>query len=627
MAEGSITLPTATGSVTGRRLLFPVMPAPGETLPGYLLRNVEPNFLSNIRPLLSVAGVDVALAGNCIDKLSRVAGRLYDSFGVPKDAWNELWGVERERGGRRRLGGVWLTPDQVESGRRRVPPSHVPGAPDKAIWMVRDLGFCPTSWEMLIDRCPRPTCNLLTWMSATALHVCGYCKTPVSAQKRRTVPKAFRPELSWLVGLFGDDAEQERSMKALPPLFGAETPTDAYELVLGIARPLRVARDPSILGRVNLDLLDIARACRYLLDHPRSHWDLHQQADDVVSAFRARLETQLRLSQRPVVRSDLVRVLQYGWPGKSKVDPVWEAEWVSVTEAAAILRLERRKVRSLIDAGFLHEDSKLGGQHRMHSSLRRVNVDRLRGELMAQMPLREFQSQTGLNRSAVDQLLGLGLLAETTSAAAKLVYQGLHIERESAEALLEGLAVAPEVDPCEGGVPIWEVMRGVGGRPKPWARLLRAALDGKLPGGLRGAPGSKITDRTLHPVTARHLVMGGIDAGHPFEFHAGDLGQWERPDMTTSEVEEFLNCTAQDVCWLRQRKYLQSLSAKGEVAQYDRHEVEALGRRMITTREIAARIGKPPAKLWPELQAFSVGGSLGQGFYERALIEPWMALA
>ena len=76
-------LPAATGSVTGRRLLFPVMPAPGETLPGYLLRNVEPNFLSSIRPLLSVAGVDVALAGNCIDKLSRVSWRLYDNFGVP----------------------------------------------------------------------------------------------------------------------------------------------------------------------------------------------------------------------------------------------------------------------------------------------------------------------------------------------------------------------------------------------------------------------------------------------------------------------------------------------------------------------------------------------------------------
>lgn len=150
----------------------------------------------------------------------------------------------------------------------------------------------------------------------------------------------------------------------------------------------------------------------------------------------------------------------------------------------------------------------------MHSSLQRVNVDRLRFELVAQMPLREFQSRTGLSRSAVEQLLALDLLAETTSAAAKLVYQGLHIERESAEALLDGLAVASEVEPGEGDVPIWEVMRGVGGRPKPWARLLLAALDGKLPGGLRGAPGSKVINLTLHPVAARHLVMGGVEAGH-----------------------------------------------------------------------------------------------------------------
>lgn len=627
MADGSIVLPMVTRSVTGKRLLFPVMPAPGETLPGYLLRNVEPNFLSSIRPLLDVAGVDLTLAGNCVDKLGAVADRLYDNFCVPADAWAGLWGVESKRGGRRRLGGVWLTPGQVESGRRRVPRSHVAGEPDKAIWMVRNLGFCPATWEILVDRCPRPACQPLTWLSATALHDCGHCRTAVSAAKRRIVPRAFRPALSWVVGLFGDDAEQERSMKALPPLFGAQAPTDAYELVLAIARAIRVVRDPTIHGRVNFELSDVARACRYLLDHPRSHWDLHQEGGDVVSAFRARLEIQLRGSRRPEVRSDLIRVLQYGWPGKGKIDPVWEADWLSVTEAAAMLRLERRKVRSLIDAGLLHEDSKLGGRHRIHSSLQKVRVDRLRSELTAQMPLKEFQSRTGLPRSAVEQFLGLGLLAETTSEAAKLVYRGLHIKRESAEALLNSLTAVMEAEPHDGCIPIREVMRGVGGRPKPWARLLLAALDRKLPGGLGGGPDSRFTDLTLHPVTARHLVMGGIEGGHPFAFQPGDLGEWERPEMASSEVEEFLNCTAEDVSWLRHRKYLEPLSANGEAARYAKGEVEALGRRMITTREIAARVGKPPAQLWPELQAFSAGGSLGQGFYDRGLIEPWMAEA
>lgn len=46
--------------------------------------------------------------------------------------------------------------------------------------------------------------------------------------------------------------------------------------------------------------------------------------------------------------------------------------------------------------------------------------------------------------------------------------------------------------------------------------------------------------------------------------------------------------------------------------------------QLITTRKIAARKGMKPIHVWPELQAFSKGGSLGQGFYERELIESWL---
>ncbi|MGH6979423.1 MAG: hypothetical protein ACRED4_09060, partial [Brevundimonas sp.] len=128
----------------------------------------------------------------------------------------------------------------------------------------------------------------------------------------------------------------------------------------------------------------------------------------------------------------------------------------------------------------------------------------------------------------------------------------------------------------------------------------------------------------VHAVTARHLLMGGTHDGQAFAFQAGDLGHCERSELAPSEVEEHLNCTAQDISWLRNRNYLASISADGDAARYCRLDVEALGRQLITTREIAARTGRPAPQLWPELQDFSAGGSLGQGFYDRGLIEAWI---
>ncbi|MFN6980321.1 MAG: hypothetical protein ACK4NU_00190 [Brevundimonas sp.] len=332
----------------------------------------------------------------------------------------------------------------------------------------------------------------------------------------------------------------------------------------------------------------------------------------------------MRYSHRPAVRSDLIRIMQYGRPERGKTDPVWDSEWLSTTEAAALMRVERSDVRLLIDEGLLPEDSALGGRHRLHSSLKRSHVERLRAELSAQMPLREFSSRTGLKRAEVEQLFGLDLLAESKSAASRLVNRGVHITRDSADGFVEQVTTRVVDESSEGDVALREVMRGVGGRAKPWARVLKAVLDGALPGGVRGDREGRITDLKVHHVTARHLLMGGPADGLPYAFQPGDLAGWDRLEITPSEVENHLNCTAQDVCWLVKRGLLEPVSSEDGPARYEKSQVEQLGRRLITTREVSARLGRKPTELWPELQSISLGGSLGQGFYERDVIEAWM---
>lgn len=627
MANDTIVLPEATRSVTGRSLLFPVTPAAGETLPGYLLRNVEPNCLPSIRPILSLADLDIELAGNCLGKLSQAAPRLAAAFPVPSTAWSAVWGVEPEQAGRRRLGGVWLKPELIESNVRRVPRGHRPGEPDQAIWMVRHLGFCDRTWEMLTDRCPPQGCGRsLTWYSARALHLCGHCGASVSLSRRQSVPAPWRPTLRWLLSLFDEDENRvARAMTLLPAVLNIESPTEAYELILAMARPLRAFANASLHGRVTPELGDLVRACRFILDFPRSHWDLAQHGPSGLTSFRSRMDVLVRQPHGPAVRNDLRMFQQYGRPVRSNVQPSGRiGEWLSTTQAAAHLNIQRRDVRRLVEAGLLLDLSHTDTPRRTHSSFRSRHVERLRDELRGQVSLRELSTRTGLRRIAVEQLLACGLLKVTTSSAAKLVFEGLHTTRESADALSELVyAKSSELSGSEY-VPLRCVMRGVGGRPKPWGRLIQAILNDDVPGGLAGSKDRPLVDLAVHPIVARELIMGGPGGGQLYAFQVGDLAGWEREEMCPREVEEHLNCTAQDVSWLKATKRLSSLCAEGSRTRYVRREVEALGFRLITTREIAARRGLKPAQVWPELQPFSEGGAFGQGFYDRTLVEGWL---
>lgn len=64
--------------------------------------------------------------------------------------------------------------------------------------------------------------------------------------------------------------------------------------------------------------------------------------------------------------------------------------------------------------------------------------------------------------------LACGLLRETTSAAAKLVFDGPHITRECGEQLIEMVLAKAAVTGAEDHIPLRGVMMGIGGRSKPW---------------------------------------------------------------------------------------------------------------------------------------------------------------
>ena len=622
MPDGGI-LPGAR-SMAGKSLLFPLSPEPGETLLGLLMRSAEHNYLPSPSPILNDLGVNLHLKGDCLGRLADNLPLLADVLGQPLADIHRVWGAEPLSGGRRRLGGVWLRPGMIFSSHRRLPRAFVPGSADQAFWMVRNLGFCPQSWELLVDRCPRPWCGRrLTWCSTGAMHLCGYCGAGVGEAKRRLVPVKDRPALTWLTGLFSEDeGTVERALKQLPPMFELETATEAFEFLHALANPMRALSSPE-KHESPISFGEIASACRFILDFPRSHWDLQQVDRAIWLYFRQRLERVAHWTTQAVVQREIHRLLQYGRSRARTTGCKPKIEgWYSVSTASIFLGVQRASVRALIDSGLLSATDGGGGAVRQHSAIRASDVLNLKLRILERMSWREFCSKSGLPQIALEQLLVCGLLRANYDKAVSELFGDRQLERDSVANL--DLRWDLLSDPEEfNWVPLSRVMQGVGGREKPWARVIQAGLSGALPGGFRANPTRRgLIHHMVHPITARRLIMGGPDAQTPFSFRDGDLGEHWRPDLSPGETELHLNCTAQDIMWLRSQKLVSPINAKGKPARYARSDIEMLGREFTTTREIAARLGIKPVDVWQSLTSLASGGAFGQGFFKRALVEP-----
>lgn len=625
MPDGGIA-PHGVRSMVGKSLLFPLSPEPGETLLGFLVRSAEHNYLPSPSPILSDLGVNLHLKGDCLGRLAEDVPLLAEVLGLSLADVHRLWGAEPLSGGRRRLGGVWLRPSMIFSSHRRLPRMFVPSGADQALWMVRNLGFCPESWELLVDRCPRPWCGRrLTWCSANSLHLCGFCGASVSEADRQVVPRKDRRALAWLADLFVEDEERvSRSLREIPPAFVLEGATEAYELVSALVKPMRGLSRSKQAGKAS-NLADLASACRFVLDFPRSVWDLQQLDKETWHKFRSQMQLVAQYTPQTAVAREVRRILEYGHARiRSPHRPSTESIWLTISAAARLLKVERSGVRALIDAGLLPAMKDGGGEIREHSAIPRNSVVDLDIRIRERIGWKNFCSESGLPQIAAEQLLATGLLHLKEDLAVSHLFRDRQLERDSAYSLLN-MRWPSFLDEQEESnwVPLSRVMQGVGGREKPWARIIQAALNGDLPGGVRRTHlDTKLVEHCIHPITARRLIMGGPFARTPFDFQDGDLGEHWRPHLSPGETALHLNCTAQDITWLRSCKMLEPVNAKGRPTHYVRSDVEALGRELISTREIAARLGLKPVDVWQSLQNRASGGAFGQGFYERGLVEP-----
>jgi hypothetical protein len=150
---------------------------------------------------------------------------------------------------------------------------------------------------------------------------------------------------------------------------------------------------------------------------------------------------------------------------------------------------------------------------------------------------------------------------------------------------------------------------------------LQAALARELPGGLvfTGSYHERGT-LSMARLSAREFVAGGPRYPSPLAFDYAAKASAAPPVMTPGEVVDYLNCSAVELSWLRERELLTPQKWISPT-NYDRAEVQAFGSQWMSTREAAARLEVEPRGLWRLVETYPIEPGLGRGFYLRCELE------
>lgn len=637
MADGAY-LTIGIANVPLPRLLFPVEPQPNETLLGFVVRCVERNRLGTPVSFMRAVGLELKAKGDFLNRLQAELPALAQALSMPVEALHGLWGTQPPTEDRkRRLGGVWLRPALVEQTTRRAPPSIDPGEPDDARWMIRPIMFCSTRWEMLIDRCPSRWCGkALTWPRADSLHLCRHCGTPLNTAPRQTIPRQHRGWLGWIITLFSDDEGlRQTAVRRVPTSFQVETETEVFELLLAFQHAFKVSAaelseevidDPDYEGDQG-DWRHWVAAARFMLEYPRSHWDILQKRDsDERAAFHLAFKRIAHNSNVPIVRSELIRInlgaghlpisaLCRNEPSSPEMPAHAAAKELGVTPGA---------LRQLVEAKMLTPRQSRGARRRINFYAA-ADIDALKAARGGGMSCSRFRIGSALPEIAIEQLVALSHLAFHQNPTAALLYGDNQLRADMADPILARIYNLPLPPSADGWITLTEAFMGVGGREKPWGPILAAWLKGNLPGGLTNDAVIGPPLLSMSVAVARSLVMGGPSANPWFSFLPDHYGDLRRDWFSPGETAAYLNCSAVEISFLLEKGHLHPLAGQNRT-RFARSEIEDFAQAWMNTREASARMGVPPKHVWRELEPYCIRRSLGRGFHKRDELEPIVEL-
>ncbi|MFN3634872.1 MAG: hypothetical protein ACK4UZ_03995 [Rhizobium rhizophilum] len=575
-------------------LLFPAAPIGGESLPGYLARLAAINHLPSVDALLADAGV----SWRSPDISRIIEGHVSRVAAVVEIEPRRLESLMvKHTGSHAEFFGVRLHRRRILHGTRRVSPRALRASPHHRVaWMVRPLSFCSEGWDRLIDRCPDPVCGLtLGWKSSYGVECCGACGFDLRMAEATEVPEAERPALSVLAGLVSPEAAlRTEAVNALPAALRRLPPAVLFEIALSCAQadtdnPHEADRR---ITSAPLSPTELARGIGYLIDYPASLEAKARTsgANASQAPFFVRLSRLAREAPAATVAEFLDEAVRLAEPirhGPARLQALRKAEdCLTLREAAAMLKISRSEAKKLADSGDLPSSTRRGDE-RIHRWFEQKNVAELAARLRQQISPLAFSREYGLPMDGVEQLVDMEIIALSESRAVRIAYPDPRLDRRSVDRFLALLQsqISPATDIKQ--IRITDLFAGIGAGEKPWGEFLSHVIFGRFtwPLGVLNPERFKINELLAPDEFALDVLAGRYPRLLQGSRTTNRLKRG--PGMTRQEVENYLNCYSRDVSWLLNNGNLTGGPQPRDTIP--RWEVKALGRELISTREIRWR--------------------------------------
>lgn len=392
--------------------------------------------------------------------------------------------------------GTPLPRKYISTDRRISPRSLKKQRYDRAVWSIRALSFCPSSFERLIASCPHCP-KKLAWKASNGIHVCPNCGRSLLKGKPGKIPWRLRKLAKLAADLVNPSPIlRSKAIKQFPEPFRSWEPGDVFVAIvemglfdsgLGEQEYNRAAKLVSAGDFSEFDVGHLVTGVKVLMDWPRS---LHFMLGSEISYRAGGINKCLgrfgrfmgnQMAKRPIV--DLLRaeaqsaLRERDIPlGAAGVIPDWlkRDDRISAKEAVGRYGIDMKTLRRLNEKG--HCVVRQDGREEF------IRYDpRLESSVAAykdSISIGACARKLGVPAFVIPELEAIDLLSVVSDHDAILLADG---EARLTKASLRAVQDAIERKPVAAGpgVSIAEAMAGVLD-PSRWASVLKAIASGSL---------------------------------------------------------------------------------------------------------------------------------------------------
>ena len=557
---------------------------PGESLLSWVARSSLEYELPNITTILRDVG---QIHRNCAVDVMRGA---IDVEGLAVILGTNLGQIERLRGRDLGDGSLVYLGSKIRCGdiharaRRFAPRSLALGETpfSRASWLIRTFPVCTESWQALRSKCE---CGAtLPWATVSTMLLCENCGSDLREIPGETLEPELRNGLRFLANiLFGENPERADAIAKLPDDLQLLDPGEIYELALVIARVVdptmdnpreKVWRDePMRLARA------LARAGELLPRWPETPWlalDVYGSAKKMLPRCDA-LKTLFKVLNNELGSSlplSITNKLRHMRDDLDLGSEPTHKTLVDIDQAEKILRVGKIKIRAARRAGHL-KSRFLIRRNEILLGFERGELEEIAATLDWPAAVRAGRL-LGLPSYGLEQMCAMTAL-EWAKAPRRTLRSCLRIDPTSVAQLeLSLINSSVDLEMCDEPVPLGIVMRGIGGREKPWGPVIVALAEGRWPFSI-SRKGKLI--RTI-----------AVPREHVAEIRSLSF---DRSNWPTFPFDEKIN--QEDACDilnvpLRERgRVMKHRTGRSRSWILDRESVVDLARGIVTSAELGAR--------------------------------------